>query len=70
MIDDGSEELFGGFWPFIRRFLITFLPIWVFLIGYAAGLNIIIAAILAGASISLVAIFEKLKLKQERENAL
>jgi len=70
MIDDGSEELFGGFWPFIRRFLITFLPIWVFLIGYAAGLNIIIAAILAGASISLVAIFEKLKLKQERENVL
>jgi len=69
MIDDGSEELFGGFWPFMRRFLVTFLPIWVFLLGYAAGLNIIIASILAGASISVVAIFEKLKLQQENKDS-
>lgn len=70
MLDDGSEDLFGGFWPFMKRFLFTFLPIWVFLIGYTAGLNIIVAAILAGASISVVAIFEKLKLKRESENPL
>jgi len=45
--------------------------VWVFLIGYAAGLNIIIAAIIAGLSVSSVAVFEKIKLKQrlEKENA-
>lgn len=65
MLDDGSVDLFGGFWPFIRRILMVFLPVWVFLIGYAIGINVIIAAILAGASVSTVAIFEKFKLKQE-----
>ena len=64
MLDDGSDELFGGFWPFMRRFLLAFLPVWVFLLGYAAGINIILAAIFAGRSVSVVAIFEKLKLKQ------
>ena len=46
MLDDGSDELFAGFWPFMRRFLLAFLPLWVFLLGYAAGLNVIIAAIM------------------------
>ena len=67
MLDDGSAELFGGFWPFMRRFLFMFLPLWVFLIGYTAGLHVILASILAGASISVVAIFEKYKLKQGSE---
>ena len=67
MLDDGSAELFGGFWPFMRRFLFMFLPLWVFLIGYTAGLHVIFASILAGASISVVAIFEKYKLKQGSE---
>jgi len=70
MIEDGSEELFNGFWPFMRRFIIVFLPLWIFLIGYAAGMNIIIAAILAGASVSIVAIFENYKLKQENEKKI
>ena len=70
MLDDGSAELFGGFWPFMRRFLFMFLPLWVFLIGYTAGLHVILASILAGASISVVAIFEKYKLKQESEEGL
>ena len=67
MLDDGAADLFGGFWPFMRRFLFMFLPLWVFLIGYTAGLHVILAAILAGASISVVAIFEKYKLKQGSE---
>tara|TARA_B100001564_G_C20294310_1_gene514030 strand:+ start:292 stop:525 length:234 start_codon:yes stop_codon:yes gene_type:complete len=70
MLDDGSAELFGGFWPFMRRFLFMFLPLWVFLIGYTAGLHVILASILAGVSISVVAIFEKYKLKQESEEGL
>tara|TARA_B100000767_G_C19591127_1_gene461493 strand:- start:158 stop:391 length:234 start_codon:yes stop_codon:yes gene_type:complete len=67
MLDDGAADLFGGFWPFMRRFLFMFLPLWVFLIGYTAGLHVIFASILAGASISVVAIFEKYKLKQGSE---
>tara|TARA_B100001115_G_scaffold154059_1_gene124806 strand:- start:68 stop:304 length:237 start_codon:yes stop_codon:yes gene_type:complete len=67
MLDDGSDELFAGFWPFMRRFLLAFLPVWVFLLGYAAGLNLIIAAIIAGMSVSSVAVFEKIKLKQRLE---
>ena len=67
MIDDGSENLFDGFWPFMKRFLIMFLPLWVFLIGYSAGLHIIISAVLAGLSVSTVAIFEKYQLKQKND---
>ena len=70
MLDDGAADLFGGFWPFMRRFLFMFLPLWVFLIGYTAGLHVILASILAGSSISVVAIFEKYKLKQESEEGL
>jgi len=68
-MEGGSEELFNGFWPFMKRFLLLFLPLWVFLIGYSAGLNIIIAAILAGLSVSSVAIFENLKLRRENDFA-
>ena len=68
MIDDGSENLFEGFWPFMKRFRIMFLPLWVFLIGYSAGLHIIISAILSGLSVSTVAIFEKYQLKQENDS--
>ena len=64
-MENGSEELFNGFWPIMKRFLLLLLPLWVFLIGYSAGLNIIIAAILAGLSVSLVAVFENLKLRRE-----
>ena len=67
MLDDGSAELFEGFWPFMKRFLLIFLPLWVFLIGYSVGLPNIASAIIAGLSVSVVAIFEKYKLKQENE---
>ena len=65
VVTDPSDELFSGFWPIMRRFLFAFLPLWVFLIGYAAGINVIIAAVIAGASVSLVAIYEKKKIQEE-----
>ena len=66
-MENGSEELFYGFWPFMKRFLLLLLPLWIFLIGYSVGLNIIVASILAGVSVSIVAIFENLKLKRDNE---
>ena len=65
VVTDPTDELFSGFWPIMRRFLFAFLPLWVFLICYAANINVIISAILAGASVSLVAIYEKKKIQQE-----
>ena len=66
-MENGSEELFYGFWPLMKRFLLLLLPLWIFLIGYSVGLNIIVASILAGVSVSIVAIFENLKLKRDNE---
>ena len=68
MFDDGSEELFGGIWPFMKRALVFFLPIWVFLICWTAYLHIFIAAIAAGLSLDLSQIFEKMKLKHHIES--
>ena len=65
MVGNPSDELFSGFWPIMRRFLFAFLPLWVFLIAYSANINVIISAILAGASVSLVAIYEKKKILSE-----
>lgn len=65
MVGNASDELFSGFWPIMRRFLFAFLPLWVFLIAYSANINVIISAILAGASVSLVAIYEKKKILSE-----
>ncbi|MBT4060008.1 MAG: hypothetical protein HOE69_06860 [Euryarchaeota archaeon] len=66
MFDDGSEELFSGFWPFIKRALLLFLPLWVFLIFWTAGLHLYISAIAAGLSLPLIQIFEKFKLGQSK----
>ena len=65
MVGNPSDELFSGFWPIMRRFLFAFLPLWIFLIAYSAGINVIICAILAGSSVSLVAIYEKKKILSE-----
>ena len=65
MVGNASDELFSGFWPIMRRFLFAFLPLWIFLIAYSANINVIISAILAGASVSLVAIYEKKKIMSE-----
>ena len=68
MVGNASDELFSGFWPVMRRFLFAFLPLWVFLIAYSANINVIISAILAGAAVSLVAIYEKKKILSENAN--
>ena len=65
--DDGTADLYGGFWPFIKRFLLLFLPLWVLLIALSAGVHVIISAILSGLSVSLVAVFEKKKMQAEME---
>jgi hypothetical protein len=67
MIDDGSEDLFGGFWPFMRRFFLLFLPLWVYLLCWTVGIPILISAIIAGLSVSTVAIFEKMKIKNNSQ---
>ncbi len=67
MVGNPSDELFSGFWPIMRRFLFAFLPLWIFLIAYSADINVIISAILAGASVSLVAIYEKKKILSEND---
>ena len=67
---DGSEFLLEGFWPLIRFILFMFLPIWVFLIGFSAGLNLLISSVIAGLSISLVVIYEKFMLKRTNAEVL
>jgi hypothetical protein len=64
MIDDSGDDLFDGFWPFMKRVLFMFLPVWVFLLGMSAGAPTIVSSVLAGSSIAVVVFFEKLKLKQ------
>ena len=63
-IDEGSEELFGGFWPFIRRTLMLFLPLWVFLLLWAAGMPNIISALVSGLSLSIIVGIERYKLRE------
>ena len=59
-----ADELFGGLWPFMKHLLMLFLPIWIFLLIWAAGIDSIIAGFLAGLSITGVIIFEKLMLRR------
>ncbi len=61
-IDDGAEDLFGGFWPFFKRALLLFLPLWVWLLSWSAGFNNIISATLAGLSVSIIVGIERYKL--------
>ena len=63
-IDDGSEELFGGFWPFIRRTLMLFLPLWVWLLLWSAGVPNILSALVSGLSLSIIVAIERYKLNQ------
>ncbi len=66
MLDDGHEDLFGGVWPFIKRALFLFLPIWVGLIVWTGGqdyidktLLLFMSTIAAGLSLPLIQLFEK-----------
>tara|TARA_A100001037_G_scaffold79759_1_gene71763 strand:+ start:326 stop:565 length:240 start_codon:yes stop_codon:yes gene_type:complete len=75
LLDDGHEDLFGGIWPFMKRVLFVFLPIWVGMIVWYAGVDYIdpdfllfLAAISAGLTFPLVQLFEKMKLKHKSES--
>jgi hypothetical protein len=68
MFDDGSDELLGGLWPFMKRALLLFIPLWIYLICWSAGLNLFLSAIIAGISISFIQVFEKIKLKRHLES--
>ena len=63
-LDEGSEELFGGFWPFIRRTLMLFLPLWVWLLMWAAGMPNIVSALFSGLSLSIIVAIERYNLRQ------
>ena len=63
-LDEGSEELFGGFWPFIRRTLMLFLPLWVWLLMWAADMPSILSALVSGLSLSIIVAIERYKLRQ------
>ena len=63
-LDEGSEDLFGGFWPFIRRTLMLFLPLWVWLLMWAADMPSILSALVAGLSLSVIVAIERYKLRQ------
>lgn len=64
MMEDPSDELMAGLWPFMKRALMLFLPLWVFLLLWAAGAPSLAASILAGLSLAPIVMYEKLKLKQ------
>ena len=66
MLDDGHEDLFGGVWPFIKRALFLFLPIWVGLIVWTGGQGYIdntpllfMSTIAAGLSLPLIQLIDK-----------
>ena len=63
-----ADELYGGLWPFMKHLLMLFLPIWVFLLLWSAGVNTIFAGIAAGFSITGVIFFEKIKLTQDKKH--
>ena len=65
MFDDGSDELLGGLWPFLKRILVILLPIWVYLLTWTTTHNLFLSAIVAGLSIPILQVFEKMKLKQK-----
>ena len=65
MIDDTSDELLGGFWPFLKRFLFLLLPIWVYLLCISANLPLFVSTIIAGSSLAVILAFEKFKLSKD-----
>lgn len=67
MLDDRSDHLFGGFWPFLKRFLFLVVPIWVFLLLWAAKVPTVLAALMGGASMGCVLLLERWALMRENE---
>jgi len=75
MLDDGHEDLFGGVWPFVKRALFLFVPFWVGLIVWYAGVDYVdrnillfITTISAGLTFPAIQLFEKMNLKRKSES--
>ena len=65
MIDDTGDELLEGFWPFVKRILFLFVPLWVYFLCFTAGLPRLYSSIIAGSSLAGIIAFERYKLSQE-----
>ena len=72
MLDDGHEDLFGGIWPFMKRALFVFLPLWVAMIVWYGGVDYIdrtfllfMTTISAGLTFPVIQLFEKLNIKRK-----
>tara|TARA_B100001996_G_C18664263_1_gene594295 strand:+ start:1645 stop:1881 length:237 start_codon:yes stop_codon:yes gene_type:complete len=75
MLDDGHEDLFGGIWPFMKRALFVFLPLWIAMIVWYAGVDYInrdillfVAAISAGLTFPVIQLFEKLNIMRKSDS--
>jgi len=61
MMDDPANDLFGGYYPFLRRMVIPFVLIIIFIFLYdLSSSNTLISAIFTGFSLGPVLILERL----------
>tara|TARA_Y100000588_G_scaffold260691_1_gene275268 strand:+ start:246 stop:482 length:237 start_codon:yes stop_codon:yes gene_type:complete len=75
MLDDGHEDLLGGIWPFMKRVLFVFLPLWVAMIVWYLGVDYInhnillfLTTIAAGLTFPAIQLFEKIKLMKKSKS--
>ena len=75
MLDDGHEDLFGGIWPFMKRALFVFVPLWVAMIVWYGGADyidhdilIFLTTISAGLTVPVIQLFEKFKLNRKSKS--
>ena len=68
MMEDPSDNLLDGMWPFLKRLIMLLLPFWVFLLFYAAKAPLWVASVMAGFSLAPVILYEKLMLKKHLED--
>ncbi len=65
MLGDSSNELFFGLWPFLKRALMLFIPLWVYLLCWSSGAPYFVSSILAGLSVATIIFYEKYKIRKE-----
>ena len=70
MMEDPSDNLLEGMWPIVKRVVMLLLPIWIFLLAFAANAPLWVASTLAGLSLAPVIVYEKLMLKQYMQDEM
>lgn len=70
MMEDPSDNLLDGLWPFLKRLIMLLLPFWVFLLFYAGKAPLWVATTMAGFSLAPVVIYEKLMLKKHLKDEI